>query len=241
MDGGLIMNRVSLLAILLAGIVVPVTSQQTEPSKTTNRPAQSRAPKDEPVRISVTLVQVDAVVTDARGKQVTDLKPEDFEVLEDGRPQRITNFSYVSAETSLPEPRLASPRDKLAPPLPPSPLRPDQVKRTVAVVVDDLGMSFESIAYARDALKKFVDQQIETGDLVAIIRSGAGIGALQQFTTDKRQLYAAIDRLRWNPMGSGGISPFQPITSDPTGGAGSPRGPRQGAGYMGERKGNPGG
>jgi len=36
-------------------------------------------------------------------------------------------------------------------------------------------------------------------DLVAIIRTGGGVGALQQFTTDKRVLYAAIEKLRWNP------------------------------------------
>jgi len=49
-------------------------------------------------------------------------------------------------------------------------------------------------------LKKFVDEQMQDGDLVAIIRTGAGIGALQQFTTDKRQLHAAIESVRWNPQ-----------------------------------------
>ena len=47
------------------------------------------------VRISVTLVQVDVTVTDKKGKPVTDLKPEDFELSQDNRPQHITNFSYV--------------------------------------------------------------------------------------------------------------------------------------------------
>jgi VWFA-related protein len=165
----------------------------------------------------VTLVQVDAVVTDDKGKQVTDLKPEDFQILEDGRPQRITNFSYisnVSAPPSQPAPPAGRP-DKLAPPIPSKTLRPDEVKRTMALVVDDLSMSFESIAYTRDALKKFVDAQMQPGDLVAILRTGAGIGALQQFTSDKRQLYAAIERLHWNAMGLGSIGVFAPIAADP--------------------------
>ncbi len=51
--------------------------------------------------------------------------------------------------------------------------------------------------------------------LIAIIRTGAGIGALQQFTSDKRILYAAIDKVKWNPLGSGGISAFAPIESTP--------------------------
>ena len=48
------------------------------------------------VRIDVNLVQVDAVVTDSKGKLVTDLKAEDFEVLQDGTAQTISNFSYIS-------------------------------------------------------------------------------------------------------------------------------------------------
>ena len=40
----------------------------------------------------------DAVVTDKSGRQITDLETGDFEILEDGRPQKITNFSYISGD-----------------------------------------------------------------------------------------------------------------------------------------------
>ena len=56
---------------------------------------------------------------------------------------------------------------------------------------------------------------MQEGDLVAIIRTGAGIGALQQFTSDKRLLYAAIEKVKWNPNGSGGVSAFAPIEAAP--------------------------
>ena len=56
---------------------------------------------------------------------------------------------------------------------------------------------------------------MQDGDLVAIIRTGAGIGALQQFTSDKRLLYAAIEKVKWNPNGSGGVSAFAPIEATP--------------------------
>ena len=52
------------------------------------------------------------------------------------------------------------------------------------------------------------------GDLIAIIRTGAGIGSLQQFTSDKNMLAAAIERVKWNPRGNGGLSAFVPL--DPT-------------------------
>jgi hypothetical protein len=48
-------------------------------------------------RVSVDLVQVDAVVTDAKGHHVSDLNAEDFRILEDGKPQKITHFAYVMA------------------------------------------------------------------------------------------------------------------------------------------------
>ena len=60
-------------------------------------PQQTGAQSDGPViRVTVDLVQVDAVVTDSQGRHVTGLKPEDFQILEDGKPQKITHFSYVS-------------------------------------------------------------------------------------------------------------------------------------------------
>ena len=65
----------------------------------------------------------------------------------------------------------------------------------------------------RRALNKFVDEQMQDGDLVAIIRTGAGIGALQQFTSDKRLLREAIRRVRWNSRGTGDIGAFAPLRS----------------------------
>jgi VWFA-related protein len=194
------------------------------PAAVQQQPATKSQPQEEEVvRITTNLVQVDAVVTDKSGKPVTDLKPEEVEILEDGKPQKITNFSFVTAESkTTPGPvGKAVPVDKNAAPAPPVRLRPEQVRRTIAVVVDDLGLSFESAYYVRRALKKFLDEQIQPGDLVAIIRTGAGIGALQQFTSDKRMLYAAVERIKWNPLGRGGVGAFAPISNNQTPSLGS--------------------
>ncbi len=163
------------------------------------------------IRINVNLVQVDAVVTDSKHHLVTDLKASDFQVLQDGKPQQITNFSFISLKPAVTP--TTAPAVKGAPPPPPLIVRPEQARRLIALVVDDLGLSFQSVGSVRYALKKFVDNQIQPGDLVAIIRTGAGMGALQQFTTDKRILYAAIDHVRFNSMGRVGVSPFEPLGS----------------------------
>ena len=54
------------------------------------------SPNDAVIRINVNLVQIDAVVTDKQGRPVTDLQAAEFEVLQDGRTQGITNFSYIA-------------------------------------------------------------------------------------------------------------------------------------------------
>ena len=90
-------NRPLLALVLAHALLVSVAGQ----SPTTQTPTQKRegAPqKDDVVRITSNLVQVDAVVTDKKGQPVTDLRPEDFEIYEDGRSQKITNFSFVSVE-----------------------------------------------------------------------------------------------------------------------------------------------
>jgi VWFA-related protein len=161
------------------------------------------------LRITVTLVQVDTVVTDGKGRHVSDLRPEDFEIRQDGELQKITYFSYI------PEDARTTSGDK-APIGPPAPLTPSQVKRTVALVVDDLALSFDSIARVRTALRKYVEQRMQPGDLVAIVRTGGGVAILEQFTTDKRILLEAIDLLKWKFSGRAGLIPIEPLADAET-------------------------
>src|SRR5438552_11388361 len=74
------------------------TATPSPPPVLQQRPQQPE--HEDVVRITTNLVQVDAVVTDKSGKPVTDLKPEEIEIFEDGRKQKITNFSYILAESS---------------------------------------------------------------------------------------------------------------------------------------------
>ena len=193
---------VSVFAILLAA--ANIFGQDIKPS-----PKPTPPDDNEVVKISTNLIQVDVTVTDSHGKIISDLKRDEIEIYENGKKQDISNFSFVSNQRETVE--KAKEKTPKAPLLPPTVVRPEQVRRAIALVVDDLTLSFESTYYVRGALKKFVDEQMQPGDLVAIIRTGAGIGALQQFTTDKRQLYAAIEKVRWNPLGSGKIGAFSPL------------------------------
>jgi VWFA-related protein len=205
--------RCILTLILLSQLLTVGWSQEpvrppAAPSSTPERTAQ-QPDDDDVVKITTNLVQVDAVITDDKGNPVTDLKPEEIEIFEDGRKQKVTNLSFTSLRSSDNQPVPKKTVEKDVPG--PTRLKREEVRRTIAIIVDDLGLSFESIAYTRRALRQFVDQQMQPGDLVAIIRTSGGIGALQQFTADKRQLYAAIDRVKWYSRGRAGIGVFQPI------------------------------
>lgn len=194
------MKKIILAPIFVLVFALTSVSQTPKPTP----------PDDDVVKISTTLIQLDVTVTDSKGKVVTDLKPEDFEVYENGEKQKITNLSFISSVKEITE-TVKNPNEKILVPIPQAELKAEQIRRTFALVVDDLSLSFESAYQVRRALKKFVDEQMRDGDLVAIIRTGAGIGALQQFTSDKRQLYAAIEKVVWNPLGRGNIGAFAPI------------------------------
>lgn len=197
---------ISAAFICFAGTVA--AAQQPSPTP--------RSAEDQIVKISTDLVQVDATVIDKNGKVVTDLNPDDFEIYENGELQKITNFSFISkmaggasvgnvGNTSAAQTNDSGSNS--------GPLKRSDVHRTIALVVDDLNLSFASVYYTRKALNKFVDEQMMPDDLVAVIRTGGGVGALQQFTSDKRLLKAAIEKIRWNPLG-GSIDSLTPVSQN---------------------------
>ncbi len=200
----------SLLATALAsGLLVPTLARQQP---------QTPAPADEDeevVRITTNLVQVDAVVTDRDGRHVTDLRPEDFEILEEGKRQEVTSFSYVGASPATDgraAPAEAPRAEKGGPPAPPRP-GPARARRTVALVVDDLSLPVDNVHLVRRALKKYVDEQLQDGELSAVLRVSSGVGVLQQFTSDKRLLGAAVERVRWSPRSRGAANPINSVVT----------------------------
>jgi VWFA-related protein len=164
------------------------------------------------VRISVDLVQMDAVVTNSKDAPVTDLTAQDFIILQDGKPQEITNFSFVRTEEAT-KPAAAAEKARgikrkdqpvFAPP--PMPLKREKLRRTIALLADDLGLSAEYALRTRQWIKNWIENEMQPNDLVAVMRTGAGVGALYQFTNDKRILNAAADLITFNAASRVGVS-----------------------------------
>ena len=209
------MNKRVTLAVLLSLCILLPAVGQTVPATpaATQRPATQQPPEDsdDVVKITTNLVQIDAVVT-KDSKPVPGLTANDFEIYEDGKRQAITSFAYISnvgGETTPTPPKARDKNDSTF--VPPAPVKRDVSRRTIAIVVDDLGLSAESMTYVRRSVRKFVAEEMQPNDLVAILRTGTQVGALQQFTNDKRILNRAVEQLRWNLCSRVGINVLPPV------------------------------
>ncbi len=202
------MKKIIPIVSLIVSFCAFGIAQNPSPTATPSTPDDR-----EVVKITTSLIQLDVTVTDSKGVPVTDLRRDEIEIFENGKRQDISGFSFVDGKpvgsVTVPQPKT----NKQAAIVPmPGSQRPEKVRRTIALVVDDLSLSFASAFWVQKAVRKFILEQMQDGDLVAIIRTGAGIGALQQFTTDKNQLLAAADKIKFNLGGSGQIGTFAPIT-----------------------------
>lgn len=157
--------------------------------------------EDDVVKITTKLVQFDAVVTDKDGNQVKDLSIADFEITQDGKPQKITNFSYINTESPAqfsPTATIKNGKNVVLPP--PARVRPNG-GRVVTFIVDDGNCAVSQIGMtaSREALIKFVNEQMQPNDLVSIYQTRGGSSLLQQYSSDKTQLMRAARRIRWYP------------------------------------------
>lgn len=147
------------------------------------------AEQEQAVRLKTELIEVRAVVTDRRGRHVGDLTKEDFELLENGRPQEIAFFSVEriesKSERAIEPSRAEADRIRLAEP----------PARVIVLFVDTLHLSFSSLVRARQALRKFLEEQIGESDLVAVVATGRTLGLVGEFTRNRHVLLYAIDRL----------------------------------------------
>ena len=167
---------------------------------------QTPAADDNVIRIRTELVQTDLTVLDKNGQFVSGLKPEDFELKWDGKPQPILFFERVATGSATEARQLAAAAKSAN--ASKRPLNDDRDEdsdrvRTIFFYVDDTHLSAEGIARARDALTEFVDKNMKQNDQVAIVSTSGQIGFLQQLTDNKLVLRTAISRLITKRVGEG--------------------------------------
>ncbi len=185
-------------ACLSLGLTLTLVLAQS-PAQSPTQPQQPGT--DEILRITTELVQADVVVTDKSDQPIIDLKRDDFEVYENGKRQEISFVEFVSIDSPQ---RNDDPGRtlKVAPGVAPgmetslaAELTAKNLKRVIAFVVDDVTIPPGDMNRARLMLTDFVDNKMQTGDLVAIVRTVGGLGLLEQFTSDPQILRRAIAHL----------------------------------------------
>lgn len=190
-------------------------------------PVLAQSQSDDVVRITTNLVQIDAVVT-KNGKPIKDLKAEDFELFEDGRRQEITSFAYISnvadnagtvQKTSSKDPNTTSDPNRPNQTSPP-PIPTEIPRRNIALVVDDYGLSAQSMAEVRRQMRKFIDEQLNPNDLIAIVLTSRAKRELPQFTNDKSRLNQAWEQVKWNQCSRVGVKAMPRIGANANVGCG---------------------
>jgi VWFA-related protein len=183
------------------------------------QPAPPPAPQtaDQPpvtFRVEVNYVEVDAFVTDAQGTPVNDLTAADFELLEDGKPQKISAFSLINIPIERAERPLFAGR----------PIEPDVQTnehlegRIYLLVLDDIHTEFTRTPRVKAAARRFIEQQFGINDLAAVVYTGR-TDASQDFTNNPRLLIDAIEKFQGRKLRSATIGRIENARPDPETGA----------------------
>ncbi len=162
----------------LAGILLVATpaawSRQNPPS---SQPQTT-------LKVSTEVVNVLAIVKDKPGRLITDLNKDEFELMEDNKPQEIR---YFSKQTDTP--------------------------LTLGILVDTSPSQGRVLSIEQEEAKAFIGQVIKPKDLAFVLHFDVEVELLQDFTSDKQRLSKAIDETVING-GGGGVLPGTFPSSD---------------------------
>ena len=174
-------------------VSAPIASPQSAAPSTENQ-------NEVRFKAETDLVLVPVVVRDDQGNAVGNLRKEDFQIFDKGKPQEITKFSiedtsgHVAADRSLPggDTPAAGKAEAAAMTIP---------EHFVALLFDDLHMKsgpgnigdFGDLVYSRDAALKFLDT-LQPADRMAIFTTSGEV--MLDFTFDRAKLKAALFKLR---------------------------------------------
>jgi VWFA-related protein len=171
------------------------TGLPESPAHVAEQPVASQAPAYT-IRLNARLVDVNVVALDKKGQPITNLKPEDFEVFDNGVKQNVHSFNRADTGTSS-EPAVAAPA-----------ARPSEFsnhgaqaavddRNTVVLLIDGSNLAFTDYAYVRQQTVHFLEM-LPAGERVALYTMKYhGFQILHEPTTDHALLAAMMNK--WLP------------------------------------------
>ena len=185
------LGLVGVAIVMLGAFSAPAADESSPAPSAAQQPSEQQQPPGVTFRAEVNYVEVDARVTDGQGRFVADLDATDFQVFEDGQPQKVSVFSVVN----LPVERAARPLFASRP------IEPDVqtnlsglTGRVYLIVLDDLHTNALLSTRTRNAARQFVERYMGVNDVAAVVHTSGRTDAAQEFTSNPRLLLAAIDK-----------------------------------------------
>jgi VWFA-related protein len=193
-------------AALLFALIAAAAKGQPPKAAQQQQPAQAPAGSTVQFTTNINLVIVDVVVRDKSGKPMEGLKQEDFTVLEDGKPQKLSvfEFQHLSSQPE-PPPKLTLADELQRPEAPKTTIGAEQPgesqyrdKRLLVFFLDFSSMGMNEQLRAQDAALDYVNKHITKDDMVAIMLYTSAIQVLSDFTSNRDSL---INILKSLPIG----------------------------------------
>jgi VWFA-related protein len=176
-----LIGRFNCSLMIAAILTIPAARGAAQQGNSTD--LQSRAPT---LQVNARLVVLDVVVTDHSGQVRNNLTRDDFHITEDGVPQTLLNFEPPATHEIPTGAPITSTADLEA--------RAPQSAVDV-IVLDEMNTSFQDMAFARYALKKYLNAQPNhvqaPTELIAV--SFDKFLVLHDYTQDRGAILAALD------------------------------------------------
>ena len=185
----------AVLSVSVFGVVALRAQQAAQAQKPANgsQPQSPQAQQQPTFRLPINFVRVDVIVDDKQGQPIADLKATDFDVTEDGKPQKVESFKFINIggsteqqlDSSEPAREIRSDADEEA-----EAARDDV--RIFAIFLDDYHVRLGSSLAVRAPLERFLSTQLGPNDLVEIMYPLTPVGGLL-LTRDHEKVARAIE------------------------------------------------
>lgn len=141
--------------------------------------------QDETIKLKTNLTALDVMVKDNKGKYITDLKAEDFSILENGVKQTVDFFDPPLAGGERNQPGAAAPAQ---------PVKSSGMPTNIMSLILDGGTTdLTNMKQVREGVTKYIRERIAETDTVAVFGVSTDLRVLQPFTQDKQKLIAAVE------------------------------------------------
>jgi VWFA-related protein len=182
-----------LFTVAAASGDITAAGQQAQPAAPPSGQSQQPAPAQPPLfKAGINFVRVDVIITDKNGNAINDLQPGDFEVVEDGKPQKIETFKLVKLDGGTAEALKEPPKQIRTDYDEESEAARDDV-RLFAIFLDDYHVRRGASMSVRKPIETFIDTQLGPTDMVGLMYPLESLSSIRM-TRNHAALMKGIDQ-----------------------------------------------